>query len=386
MDTRPLVVRIMPVLDFGGAESRVVLQSRMSDGRPYRLRVITLHKAGAAASEIRDAGVPVDDLRLNPSIRDLRTTIRLAMHLRKLHPRIIHASVGEAIVHGLLAGRMAGVPVRIGEEVGMPSHSWRLRPFMRALYASATRIVGVTKAVCDYLVTADGAPPAKVVHTYTCADPSFFSQPDVRAPAPTSNAEFRILHVGRLDPVKNQVTLLRAFARAHSRESRLRLRILGEGKEREKLETLRTELGLEDVVELPGFTPDIRTHLLESHLFALPSLSEGCSISMIEAMSTGVPIVASKVGGNMEVLGDHADRWTVHPEDVDGLSGLMLDVAGLPKEAWKALSSSLQKRAHSAFSPDAYMNRLDRLYDEASAASGLSGLQSPQRETGASRP
>jgi len=365
----------MPVLDFGGAESRIVLQSRMATDRGYRLRVVTLHKAGAAADQVRDAGVPVDDLGLSPSIRDPRTTMRLAWHLRRLRPRVVHASVGEAIVHGLLAASLARVPVRIAEEVGMPNHSPRLRPVMAALYRSATRIVGVTRAVCEYLVKADGAPPGRVVHTYTCADPSFFPEPRRAAAPPSPGAPFRLLHVGRLEPVKNQRRLLEALAAARREEPRLRLTVLGEGRERDVLESDRERLGLQDAVDLPGFSSDIRAHMERSHGFVLPSLSEGCSISMIEALATGVPVVASRVGGNMEVLGEHAQAWTAAPEDVAGLAQRLVALVRLSPEDWQGVSRRLQDRAYKSFSPDAYMNRLDGLYDEALRSVGMTGLR-----------
>lgn len=377
VDRRPLVVRLMPVLDFGGAESRIVLQSRMASRRPYRLRVVTLHKAGAAAQLVREAGVQVDELGLSPSIRDIRTTMRLARHLGRLRPRIVHASVGEAIIHGLVAARLARVPVRIAEEVGMPDHSARLRPVMSVLYRTATRIVGVTQAVCRYLIEQDGAPENLVVHTYTCADPSFFPEPRRSAAPPRPDQPFRILHVGRLDPVKNQRRLLEAFAHAWRRESRLRLTILGEGAERPHLEGDIARLDLKDAVELPGFASNIGDHLLRSHLFVLPSLSEGCSISMIEALSTGVPVVASRVGGNVEVLGDHARHWTVPPTDVPGLAKRMLEMARLDPTQWCDMGRWLQDRAYTSFSPSAYMDRLDHLYDEASRAAGLDGLKAP---------
>ena len=199
------------MLDFGGVESRILIQAEEMRDRVGELRVCTFWKAGAAAERLRGQGIPVDVLGVDPSIRNPRATARLTAYLRKHKPDILHACIGEANWHGLIAGALAGVPVRIVEEVGMPSRSALTRRAFPWLYRLAHRVVGVSQATCDFLAGPDGADPAKVRLVYNAADAAFFEEPpaDDRAP----DAPFRVLAVGRLDPIKNQAMLIRAFGR-----------------------------------------------------------------------------------------------------------------------------------------------------------------------------
>jgi len=358
------VVRVMPVLDFGGVESRVTLQARLMDRSRFDLRVFTFHKSGAAARAIRDSDVPVDVGQVDPSPRNPRATLNLARYLRHVRPDVIHSSIAEANFHALLASRLVRVPVVIAEEVGTPAHGRVARAAFHFLYRGADAIVCVTQATCDEVMKQDRVPRERLRLVYNCAGPEYFPDPP-RAIAPRGgdgDAPFRVLLVGRLVPVKNQLTFLSAFAPFAAAHPTAQLEIVGDGPLRADLERRIQELGIGKQVHLVGFQPDVRERLASADLFALPSLSEGCSISLVEAMATGVQIVASRVPGVLEVLGELAGEWTVEPTNVQGWTRLLHRSFELDPATRCAVARSAQEVAYRRFSPKVYIASLETLY------------------------
>lgn len=362
----PLVVRMIPVLDFGGAESRLTLQCEMARERAYRLRVCTFHGAGRAAERIRSFGVPVDVLDVPPRVHSPLATRTAYSYLRRVRPDVLHCSISEANLHGVLAARAAGTPVRIAEEVGAPRHGRLARRVFRMVYRQATRVVGVTQAVARYLVEVDGAPSDRVRHVYNCAAPAFFpATPMTTAREPLNGRPFRFLSVGRFEPVKNHATLIRGFGALLRQGADAQLWLVGEGGLDAELRRLAEEVAPAGQIVFLGYRGDVRALLTEADAYVLPSLSEGCSISLIEAMATGLPVLGSDVDGIQEVMGDlHASRWTFPSRDAATIATVMGRMLALNPQERDRVARDGQRRAYEVFSPTAYMDRLDALYAE----------------------
>lgn len=355
------VLRLLPELDFGGVESRLQVQARLHDREEYSLRVCCFHKAGRAAEALRDLGVQVDVLEVNPSPRNPRATLALARYLRRVRPHVVHASIAEANLHSLLAKPLSGGRVFIAEETGMPSHSRVARLTYRAAYSGADAIVGVTEAVCDYVRNVDRAPAERVRLIYNCAGPVFF--PEARCEPRAAAAPLTILLVGRLVPVKNQSFFLRVLKRVVAEHtSQARVLIAGDGPLKEELRAEIHALGLESVVSLLGVQTDVRALLRQADVFALPSLSEGCSISLIEAMASGVQVIGSSVPGIQEVMGALGKDWTAPPNDEAAWSALLHQTLSLSSNSRQQLALQAQERAYESFSPRAYVRRLAQMY------------------------
>lgn len=357
------VTRLLPVLDFGGVESRVVLQSRMIDPEEFDFRVCTFWRPGEAAKRIGGAGVPVDVLDVDPTVKNPKATTALVSYLRHTSPDILHASIAEANFHGALAGAMAQIPHRIVEEVGIPARGRLGRTVFRGLYGLAHRVVGVSEATCDVL-RREGAPEEKLQLVYNCADPAFFEAAGEERP---SAPPVEFLAVGRLVPVKNHANLLRAFRRVVDEVSDVRLRIAGEGRLRDELAALIETLGLEEYVELLGFRRDVRRLLQSSHVFVLPSWTEGCSISLVEAMSTGIVPLGSTAGGITEVMGD-LEGLQVPPDDIEGWTESLLRCATMSPTMRRRVGSRARDIARRRFSPWVYNRNVSRMYREMAAS------------------
>jgi glycosyltransferase involved in cell wall biosynthesis len=364
--TKIRVVRVLPVLDFGGVESRVTLQARLLDRNAFDLRVCTFHKAGRAARAIRDAGIEVDVCGADPSARNVLATVRMTRYLARLRPDVVHASIAEANVHCLVAAKLARVPVVIAEEVGAPNHSSVARAVFALLYRAADAVVGVTRATCDAIMEQDHAPGDRVRLVYNCAGPEYFPDPpeEIRVTNGAPREPFKILLVGRLVPVKNQELFVEAFARVAAERSDVELDIVGDGPLKEELARRIQELGIGNRVHLLGFRRDVRELLRRADVFALPSLSEGCSISLVEAMATGVFVIGSRVPGNLEVMEDLAQEWTVGPMDVDGWARAIRRSVELERRERARLARRAQEIAYARFSPPVYIRELERLYQD----------------------
>jgi glycosyltransferase involved in cell wall biosynthesis len=167
--------------------------------------------------------------------------------------------------------------------------------------------------------------------------------------------------VARLDPVKNHGMLLRAFKMVLARVPETYLLIVGDGPERQQLQTIAESLGIIDRTIFLGARQDIPELLHTFDIFALPSFSEGMSITLIEAMGAGIPIVATRVGGNAEVVTDQKTGYLIQNDDAqemaDKLSTLLQD-----EHLRQMMGRAGYQRTHKIFSLDKTVNTYTELY------------------------
>lgn len=367
MTDRFKLVRLIPVLDFGGVETVLEIWSRFADRERYDLRVCTFWKAGAAAEMIRANGIPVDVLDVNPSIRNPRATAALARYLRRVRPDILQASIGEANFHAALVGRACGVPVVIIEEHGIPDRPLPYRLVHAALYRMVDAIVGVSQVALDYVIDREFAPPSRTHLLYNAVPDAFF---DPVAPRRKTDDLFRFVSVGRLHAVKNHDLLIRAFlpvARAHPHS---RLLIVGGGDLKAALAGRIAELGLDGQVALLGYRGDVQALVEVADCFVLPSLTEAFGIALVEAMARAVPVIASSGGALPEIVGDIGRCWIIDPHDVDGWSRAMQTMLALDADARSALGREARSIAE-RYSPARHAEALHALYERLLADSRL---------------
>lgn len=353
------VVRLIPVLDFGGVEAIFLLQAQRVERSRYDLRICTFWKDGHMAAQLRALGYEVDVLGVDPSIRNPEATLALYRYLAAQRPDIVHASIGEANFHAALVGKLAGVGGVILEEQGFPDRKPVGRAVHAVLYRLADQIVGVSDASCRYMIEREYAPASRVRRIYNAANADYFSPCTARP----GRDVVEIVTVGRLVPVKNQAMLIDAFAPVARAYPHARLTIVGEGALKEALEAQVAALGLGGQVSLPGFRGDIKQVLDGADVFVLPSLSEGLGIALVEAMARAMPVVSTTAGGAGEVVAPLGEGWSVAPRDVSGWTRALERLVALSGEERAALGAQAHRRAQD-FSPELHIEQLHRLYDE----------------------
>ena len=228
----------------------------------------------------------------------------------------------------------AAVPVRIHGEHGWnradPDGRRRRYQYVRGLYRPFVgRYVALSRHLEDYLERQVGVASHRVSQIYNGVDTERFRPAQVRSPitgCPFGQPEdFLAGWVGRMDPVKDLPNLLQGFARAsQSSGSRLRLVLAGDGPMRPTVERLVEQLGLRERVWLAGERADVAEIMRGLDCFVLPSLGEGISNTILEAMASRLAVIATRVGGNPELIEPGMTGLLVTPGDSDALADALL--------------------------------------------------------------
>jgi len=310
------VVHVVDSLAVGGMENGVVnLINALSPNS--RHTVVTMSAIGALADRL-PAEVECHCIGKRPGV-DIGAIVRLVALLRRLRPSIVHSRNWGAF-DAIPAARLAGIPTIIhgehGREAADPDGLDARRNRLRRIFAPlVSRFVTVSFDLRRWLRTTVRLPAAKLVTIHNGVDVSRFAGGDRhvgrRALRLPPHAVV-IGTVGRLDPVKDHAGLLKAFSVLRVDQRAAELVIVGDGPSRASLEGQIQELGLIGHVHLLGMRQDIPTLLRGFDAFVLPSLAEGISNTLLEAMATALPVVATRVGGNPELV-EHGLTGTLVP-------------------------------------------------------------------------
>ncbi|AOV16821.1 hypothetical protein BJI67_06885 [Acidihalobacter aeolianus] len=368
---RPLVAHIIRRLDYGGMESVLVdLINGLEVSSTYRHVVICLAGYTDFRYRIQSPEVEVFDLGKREG-KDLASYWRLWQLLRKLRPSIVNTYNIAALDTAPIA-RLAGCRVVHAEHgwtsgrSAVPHKYILLRRWMRPF---VDRFIVVSDDLADWLRDDVGMPANKVLCIHNGVNPGTFDRAFAdrersRHQLDMPRRAFVVGTVARLDPVKAQTQLVHAIAKMSVSGAPVdaHLYIVGEGSERQRLENTASELGVADRVHLAGARDDVPEWLAAFDVFALPSTNEGISIAVLEAMAAGLPVVATRVGGNPEVVIDEQTGYLVPVGDVDALTKALDRYRADPALA-KAHGSAGQARMRQEFSLDAMIARYRALYD-----------------------
>ena len=336
-DPRPLVAHVLHRFDVGGLENGVVnLINRLPPER-FRHAVVALTEITEFRQRIQRDDVQFFALNKPPG-QGLKIAPRMRRLLRELQPAIVHTRNLGALEMALPAA-WAGVPVRIHGEHGWDSNDpdGRSRKFrlVRRLYRPFVhKYVALSGHLKRYLVDAVGVPDERVAQICNGVDTQRFA-PSAAGRLPIMGSPFvspelwLVGTVGRLQAIKDQVLLARAFVRAvtiaPAARARMRLAIAGDGPLRAEVQAALREGGVEDIAWLAGERNDVPEVLRGFDAFVLPSRAEGISNTILEAMATALPIVATDVGGNAELLQNLVTGRLVPSQDVETMARALLD-------------------------------------------------------------
>lgn len=315
---------------------------------------LAIHEVGRFADEIRTGGGTVHQLKPARRFGQLSQMRRL-FHERKFD--VVHTHNTYPHIYASIAARWAGVPVvvntRHGQRVG---HGWKSRTQFRWVSSLVDRIVAVSDDAANLCIEADGIAPKKVRRIWNGIDLSdfAFTGPSARPAA---------ISVARLSPEKDFPTLLRAVPEVIARVPDFQLKIVGDGPERERLEALKNELGLGQHVELLGERTDIPQLLGEAGFFVSTSLTEGISLTLLEAMAIGLPVVATSVGGNPEIILHGTTGSLVPPKDSIAVAEAIASLCN-NQSAWLRMGRAGRERVVENFDVRRMARDYEQLYHE----------------------
>jgi sugar transferase (PEP-CTERM/EpsH1 system associated) len=389
-DARPLIVHVVFRFDVGGLENGVVNLINHLPADAYRHTIIALTEVTDFRRRIARDDVQFISLHKPPG-HLFALYPRLFRLFRELRPAIVHTR-NLAALEVTVPAWAAGVPVRIQSEHGRDAddldgsnlkHKWVRRFYNRFV----SHYIALSRDLESWLVERIGIPARKVTQIYNGVDASRF-HPAAAAvpasghfipaaghfvpPAPISGCPFNrpehwlVGTVGRMQTVKDQTLLARAFIRAleldPSLKARLRLVMVGEGPLRAEAQSLLDAAGVAELAWLPGERHDVPEILRGLDCFVLPSLGEGISNTILEAMASGLPVIATQVGGNPELVIEGQTGALVPTSDPEAMAQAIVGYATNPERARTAGATGraiIERR----FSMEAMVGAYRNLYD-----------------------
>jgi glycosyltransferase involved in cell wall biosynthesis len=355
-----LVLSLSP----GGTERLVIELCRHLSGT-IQSSVCCLDQRGEWAAELEALDIPVDSLSRQAGFHPT-LAVELARILKERRIDVIHCHHYSPYVYGLLATVMHPRVRLVFTEHGRLSDAApsRKRKIVNPLLARwPARLYAVSADLKRHMV-AEGFPAQRLNVIYNGIDagkrPTAPQREAARRALGVPQDAFVVGTVGRLDPVKNIPSLLRAFALLAREYPGARLVIVGDGPDRGALQAEVDSLGLGDTVVFTGYRSDVRAIMPAFDLYANTSTYEGVSLTILEAMASALPVVATNVGGNPEVVVDHETGRLVAGHD-KAIAGALLELAGDPNQR-HAMGNAGRWRVKRHFSIDRMVQQYAGVY------------------------
>ncbi|WP_018868154.1 MULTISPECIES: TIGR03088 family PEP-CTERM/XrtA system glycosyltransferase [unclassified Thioalkalivibrio] len=396
-DLRPCVAHVIHRLDVGGMENGLVNLLNHMPAERYRHAIICMTDYTRFSERLQREDVTLHALHKREG-KDLGVHRRLWRLLRELRPAIVHTR-NLATLEAQVIATLAGVRARVHGE-----HGWDIadldgsrdkhRHMRRLVRPLVGRYIALSRHQMDYLQQRIGVSPERLTHIYNGVDTRrFHPREGVRTgPWPSNFAGPEDIVIGsvmRMQAVKAPLDLVEAFIALRENApvpfDRLRLVIVGEGPLRESALQRLEAAGVAQQAWLPGAREDIPQCLRAMDLFILPSLAEGICNTILEAMASGLPVIATKVGGNPDLVAP-GETGTLVPAGMPAaLADAIADGLASP-DARERMGQAARARAKAQFSMDAmvegYLGVYDNLLDKANARTPSVRAGSRRRQHG----
>lgn len=361
---------IVPALPQAGMELVVASLTRGFARRGHDVGVTCIQYRGPVADLIEAEGSPVT-LVPSPGLRTILWPANLRRWLKQRSPDVVHVHSG-AWLKSVRAARMAGITPVIYTMHGIDgSQPWYVPLLERWAARGTTAAVAVSVAFVPYLSERVGVRPGNLHVIANGIDIERF-RPGmrtgrVRGRYGLNGDDLVIGHVARFSAVKNHAVLIAAFAEVLHVHPKAFLALVGDGPLRSDIEARVDALGIRSRVGFLGRLGDLPEVYRDFDLLTLPSFSEASSMSLLEGMACGLPIVATAVGGTPDLLGQGEAGALVPNDDARSLAAALITLAGEP-DARARLGQAARQRAESRYSEDRMLDAYEALY--AGAATG----------------
>ncbi|MES2606645.1 MAG: glycosyltransferase [Pseudomonadota bacterium] len=378
---RVRLLKVMTLFAAGGTEGQVVNLVRRLDREQFDLQFVCLRKWGYYLDEIEQRNIPVTEYKLTSFFtpRLLQLQMQFAQQLRRQDIEIVHSYNFYSNVFAMPAAKLAGVPVTIASIRDQGVYLSPLQKIVQKWACSfADKILVNAGSIRDWLLE-EGYPEEKISIIRNGIDLTRYP----RVAAPTSirtelglPAEAPlVLMLSRLNPQKGVDDFIKAAALIKLRMPNVRFLIIGErlqfrdGEFRQdssyhhQLHDLAVNLGVEDRILFTGHRTDVPELLAEGAVSVLPTHSEGLSNTLLESMAAGLPVVATQVGGNAELIKDGINGFLVPPQSPATLADAILRILSDPALATR-FSEAARARASEYFSMERMVQDTQTVYAE----------------------
>ncbi|WP_051536658.1 TIGR03088 family PEP-CTERM/XrtA system glycosyltransferase [Nitrosospira briensis] len=377
----PLIVHVIYHLGVGGLENGLVNLINHIPSQRYRHAIVCLKGYSDFSQRIKTENVEIVALHKREG-NDFSVYINLFKTFKRLKPDIVHTR-NLGTLEGQVIAAFAGTQARVHGEHGrdmfdLYGKNRKYNLLRKAIRPFVNHFIAVSRDLESWLANTVGATPDRISQVYNGVDSLRF-RPRNRKDSGVGNfpelregffteSTFVIGSVGRMTDVKNFPCLVRAFLmlleEMPAARERLRLLIVGDGNARSECIGMLREAGAETLAWLPGERADIPELMRAMDLFVLPSLGEGISNTILEAMSTGLPTVATRVGGNVELVSEGVTGMLISPDAPAAMMEAILKYYRNP-DLIANHGKAARQQIETSFSMDAMTQGYLRVYDKA---------------------
>jgi glycosyltransferase involved in cell wall biosynthesis len=361
------VLHLVEDLKIGGIEKVIFDLATNLNRNLYTVDVWCIARGGEIAEKLVRAGVRVRILGI-PSYYNLFNIIRIARFIRMHKPDILHGHTYFSNTICRISGRLACVPVIIAHVHNTYcNYSYRNLLVERILSFFTNKIICCSNAVRNFVLKCEKISSQKAVVIHNGIDQKKFHKEfeisNLREHLKISSNTMVIITVASLTEKKGHRFFLEALKKIKLGYADIKWLIVGDGPIRKKLEELTQEFNLKDTVIFTGLRNDVSELLNNSDIFVLPSLKEGLPLAVIEAMSTGLPVVATSVGGVTEIIEDEKTGLLIPPGNPDAISSaVMILLKDIKKREY--IGRHGRKSVIENFASDKMVAKVEQLYSD----------------------
>lgn len=364
-------------MGLGGADQQLLSAAQVLRDRGHDIRIVSLTPLGPMGLEARSLGLTTDSLEMRRGVPDPRGLVRLVRIVRAWKPDVVHSHM----VHANLMARALRLLVSVPVLVSTIHNVYEGGPGLMAAYRLTNGLVDqmtiISEAAAGRFV-GERIVPARLltviangVDTERMRNVPPGTGDMLRSSFGATAAEFVWLAVGRFEIAKDYPNLLRAFARVRAARPDAVLVIVGQGSLHGEAEALTAELGLRDAVRFLGARNDVPAVMSAADGYVMSSAWEGMPMVLLEAAAAGLPIVATAVGGNGEVVREGESGFLVPARDPAALGAGMLRLMALPEGERRALGERGREHVRANYGLHRVAERWERVYWDAMARKGL---------------
>lgn len=319
---------------------------------------------GSMGQELVKSGVRVISLKRKPGfdkslIKDLRAV------LKDQNVDVLHCHQYTPYTYGVFAAFGSGIPVIYTEHGRLYPETYKWKRFLinPVLSFFTESIVSISKATADALVKYENFPRSRIEVIYNGLryEKTNIDRQSMLSELDVDEQSVLLGTVSRIDPIKNQPLMIKAFSKVLSKHPKAVLVIVGDGSDRPRLESLVRELGIKKSVRFTGFQVHPQPYFELLDIFLLSSLSEGTSMTLLESMACSKPSVVTDVGGNPEIVLNGETGFVTPDQDVDAFSQAM-DSLLASSSLRESMGSKAMLRYRELFSEEKMLSRYEEKY------------------------
>ncbi|VAX38257.1 hypothetical protein MNBD_UNCLBAC01-2034 [hydrothermal vent metagenome] len=365
MNKKIRVIHLAENLNVGGAEYVMTMIARGLDKKKYYVEVWGIARGGSMVNILQAQGTVVKILGIF-SYSNPFNILKLAKFFKDFQPDIIHSHTYFSNTISRLAAKLAGVPTMVVHVHSIYSqytarHLW----VERFLSRWTTKVISCSDAVRQFVLQKEKINPSLTTTIPNGVDVQKFSNIEdnssLRHELNIKSDDIVLTTIASLTPQKGHRYFLEALTEIIKINQNVKYFLIGDGPLRKELEEYVEKLGLGKYVQFLGIRHDVPLLLKISNIFILPSLREGLPLVIIEAMASGLPVIATDVGGTSEVVKEGVTGLLVPAKDVQKLIDAVVTLFNNPVDV-KVMGEQGRKRAVKYFSQDIMLKQIEKIY------------------------